>query len=101
MEKPMATQAVQNNSILYGLTYVYFNESTKIDTDLYKQQFLHFIPEWEVCSIEDAATGTHNTIITEFCKGWNIIEAVVNADYWNQRGLNLLLHFLNMHPANR
>lgn len=65
-----------DNSILYGLTYVYFNESTKISTSFTNSNSSTLYLNGKSV-IEDAATGTHN-ISLPFAKGWNILEVVVN-----------------------
>lgn len=65
-----------DNSILYGLTYVYFNESTKISTAFTNSNSSALYLNGKSV-IENAATGTHN-ISLPFAKGWNILEVVAS-----------------------
>ncbi|MEE0418750.1 MAG: hypothetical protein UDG86_01730 [Lachnospiraceae bacterium] len=71
-----SSDIVQNNSILYGLTYVYFEEKTKIDTDFYHNNASTLYLNGS--SVVSNATNGKSTVTLNFSKGWNIIEAVVN-----------------------
>ena len=71
-----SSDIVQNNSILYGLTYVYFEEKTKIDTDFYHNNASTLYLNGS--SVVSNATNGKSAVTLNFSKGWNIIEAVVN-----------------------